>query len=95
MTQHKFKNICMDCVKLLRGNAPKDTGNLAYNGVRYEWENADTFVIYIDQEIAPYMPFTNEKWTSSRWKGKKNPNEGWFNNAVIEIKNYLEGILTK
>jgi len=25
-----------------------------------------------------YMPFTNEPWTSPKWKGAVNPNERWF-----------------
>jgi len=25
-----------------------------------------------------YMPYTTEEWIASRWKGRENPNEGWF-----------------
>lgn len=28
------------------------------------------------------MPYTNEIWISPRWKGKKNPNEGWWQGAI-------------
>ena len=28
------------------------------------------------------MPFTNEVWKSPKWNGKKNPNQGWWNNAM-------------
>ena len=35
------------------------------------------------------MPYTNEVWISPKWNGKKNPNEGWWNNAVEFIVNYI------
>lgn len=28
-----------------------------------------------------YMPYTEEKWISPRWRGRANPNEGWFKQA--------------
>ena len=53
------------------------TGNMAFNSLRYQQEG-DKFVIYMDESIAPYVPYTNEPWISPRWHGKKNPNEGWW-----------------
>lgn len=64
--------------------APKDTWNLCMNALKMA-ETTDGYVIYIDDAIAPYMPYTNEKWTSPRWGGKKNPNEGWFNKVAGEV----------
>lgn len=29
-----------------------------------------------------YMPYTNEKWISPRWKGAINPNEKWFEESL-------------
>ncbi|MBQ0099308.1 MAG: hypothetical protein KBS91_02035, partial [Firmicutes bacterium] len=49
--------------------------------IQYEFKG-DTCNIYINEDIAPYMPFTNEKWVAKRWNGKQNPNEQWFDNAV-------------
>ena len=71
-------------VKMLRAKAPKDTGNLRNNAIRYEYR-ADGAHIYVDESIAPYMPYTNEPWVSSRWKGAKNPNLYWFDFAVRDI----------
>lgn len=31
---------------------------------------------------APHMPYTEETWISPQWRGRKNPNEGWFKEAV-------------
>lgn len=64
--------------------APKDTKNLAVNALKME-ETPDGYVIYIDEDIAPYMPYTNEPWISPRWGGKQNPNEFWFDNVAEEI----------
>lgn len=85
MTAQEFENVCMYAVRELRRLAPKDTGNLAYNAIRYEWVDPDTFRIYVDPDIAPYMPYTTEPWISPRWNGKKNPNEGWFQRAADYI----------
>lgn len=60
------------------------TGNMAFNSLRYQ-EEGDSFVIYMDESIAPYVPYTNEPWISPRWHGKKNPNEGWWQRFVDEF----------
>lgn len=71
----------------------KTTDNLKYNSIREEKLDDSTFRIYVDEEIAPYMPYTNEKWISPRWKGAKNPNENWFDEAVEEIAKELAASL--
>lgn len=87
MTKQQFDRVCMELVRIIRERAPRDTGNLADNGVRYVWENEETFTIYIDDGnngIAPYMKYTNENWDLFRppLHGKKNPNEAWWQDAV-------------
>lgn len=62
----------------------KVTGNLKYNGIRIEKIN-NGYKIYIDENIAPYMPFTNEEWVSPKWKGAKNPNEKWFDKVALSM----------
>lgn len=94
MTEQEFDRLCMRLVRVVRDRAPKDTGNLAYNGIRYEWRDKETFVIYVDGEppnkgIAPYMPYTNEPWISKRWNGKPNPNQGWWQDAVQLCVDYI------
>jgi hypothetical protein len=85
MTTNEFKKLCSKVVDELRGFAPKDTGNLAYNAIRYEFTSENECKIYVDKDIAPYMPYTNEAWVSAYWQGKKNPNEHWWNNAVGNV----------
>lgn len=89
MTKSEFDKICMEAVRQVRKRAPYDTGNLSNNGVRYEWTDKETFVIYVDENIAPYMPYTNEPWLSPRWNGKKNPNEQWWQDATKIVAEYL------
>jgi hypothetical protein len=90
MNSQEFKTMCLDVVEELRRVAPRDTGNLALNAIRYEFPNADECRIYVDKAIAPYMPYTNEPWISPRWNGHKNPNEGWWNNATTLIAGILQ-----
>ena len=45
----------------------------------------DQVVAYAGNSQAYYMPYTNERWISPHWKGKKNPNENWFDEAIYDI----------
>lgn len=167
--KQKFEQVFLEAVKILRDDAPKDTGNLAYNAIKYKWVNDSEFVIYVDMYktqirtsmpkgksflkkmfvfvsksmktfgmgaysklfkisyrglrktfkelfgknkkneahknkpvkqakggrkkkpdgIAPYMPYTNEEWVSPKWNGAKNPNEGWWNDTIEFIVQYI------
>lgn len=42
---------------------------------------------YAGSEQAYYMPFTNERWISPRWKGKQNPNYHWWDEAIYDVGN--------
>lgn len=89
MTQAQFQRFCKDFYKSIHEYAPKDTRNLADNSIKVVWESDKVCKIYVDQRIAPYMPYTNEEWISPRWNGKKNPNEQWWNKIVIVTMNEL------
>ena len=95
MTKERFTLVCMQAVEALKSRAPVDTGNLKYNAIKYEWIDEDTFRIYVDgapelkNSIAPYMPYTNEPWVSPKWHGKKNPNEGWWQEAVEYVASVI------
>lgn len=62
----------------------RTTDNLKKNATKIEYQGNSTRV-YVDESVAPYMPYTNEKWISPRWKGAKNPNEGWFDEFAIKF----------
>lgn len=89
MKKQQFDRVCMELVRIIRERAPRDTGNLADNGVKFVWEDENTFTIYIDETQAPYMPYTNEPWISPKWNGKKNPNEAWWQDAIELCKKHL------
>lgn len=89
MTTDDFQKMCHDIALHFQMSAPKDTGNLAYNAIKYEFVNLNECHIYVDEAIAPYMPYTNEPWISPRWKGKKNPNEKWWQETVSEAIEYM------
>lgn len=86
MTKNEWSKLFKKAIQSLRGQVfvPYDTGNLKFNAIKGRWINDTTFQIYIDERVAPYMKFTNEKWE----KGK-NPNEKWFDKAVKYIANYI------
>ena len=102
-----FDKVFLSAVDKLREMAPKKTGNLRYNAIKYRWNSPTQFEIYVDvgdtqafvdgQKLqmgrAPYMPFTNEVWISPKWNGKKNPNENWWNNAIEFIIDYIAKVL--
>lgn len=82
----------------LKALSPEDTGNLRYNAIKGEWRDDKTFHIYVDEEIAPYMVYTNEPWKSLYWGGKKNPNEHWWNDSadlIIKMIAYEMGNVLK
>lgn len=76
---------------VLRRGAPKDTGNLAYNSIRISKTGRNSWVIYVDENIAPYMKYTNENWNNFRppLQGKKNPNEKWWDRSSKIFLNRL------
>lgn len=82
MTKLQFIQFANRVMSLIRKFAPKDTGNLAYNAIQMHYVNENKIIIEVNQSEAPYMVYTNEPWISDRWKGKKNPNEKWWEKAI-------------
>lgn len=89
MRDEDFKAACELAFEELQGLAPYDTGNLALHAIKIEFTSSRRCVIYVDEVVAPYMPYTTEPWQAERWKDKKNPNEGWFEAAVQLIAELL------
>lgn len=65
------------------------TGNMQLNATKIRFYRGFNCKLYIDDNIAPYVPYTNEKWVSPKWKGHKNPNEGWFDRAVKQVAEHI------
>lgn len=68
-------------------NAPKDTWNLARNGIWIVQESGN-YYICIGGERARYAVYTNEPWT----KGT-NPNEGWIERSIEEALPFIRAIM--
>ena len=95
MTNREVYRQIERAVKILRTEAPRAksrekllkhpnrpvTGNLKYNAIKLDYLGNGVYRLWVDESIAPYMPYTNEPWESPMWKGAKNPNEKWFENA--------------
>ena len=90
MSAEEFEKMCIGVVEEIKAISPIDTGNLRHNAIRFEMIDSKTFRIYVDEEIAPYMPFTNEPWLSPRWHGKQNPNELWWDEKAVNT--VIDGI---
>lgn len=67
------------------------TGNMRYKATKFEHITDTHFRAYVDGDIATYVPYTNEPWISPKWRGAKNPNEGWIPRAVMA---YAEALAT-
>lgn len=79
--ENKLKVAFQFAINYLKQKSPIDTGNLRYNAIKYRIED-NRFIIYVDEQIAPYMVYTNEKWINH--KGQ-NPNESWWNRTIEDI----------
>ena len=86
MKNEEFTIICSKVVEAIRSVAPYDTGKLSKDAIRYEFLDDNTCKIYVDENIASYMKYTNESWDNFRppLYGKQNPNERWWDNKAVE-----------
>ena len=91
MRDEDFKAACELAFEELQELAPYDTGNLALNAIRIEFTSSRQCVIYVDESIVPYMPYTTEPWQANRWK-HPNPNESWFEAAVQRVAEVLANL---
>ena len=80
MTQREFERTLQRAVEdahlLVQQVAPVRTGQLQ-RSIKLV-ATAEGYSIIVDTGEAPHMPYTEEKWLHERWKGRANPNEGWF-----------------
>lgn len=89
MTKQQIIQTCIEVIEGMRAeNVPRDTGNMAFNALRYE-VTADGIQIGVEGDIAPYAPYTEYPWVSRKWHGKKNPNEGWWERFREELARRL------
>lgn len=60
MTKGEFNAVFIEAVNRFRQLAPKKTGHLAFNAIKYRWVTDTHFQIYVDrnviENIAPVLP---------------------------------------
>jgi len=67
---------------------PYDKGFMYANGTRFSETNTMYSIMY-DGNAVPYIPYTEYKWISPKWNGKKNPNEAWIRNDTVNALDFL------
>lgn len=92
MTQAEFERILYQAVNdayyLLQGVAPVRTGELKRSIKLIATDKGYQFQI-----TAPHTVYTNEAWVHERWRGRKNPNEAWIQEATDLIFRLLRAKL--
>lgn len=86
MTRNEWEMLFIDAINSLRQQTfvPYDTGNLKFNAIKGIWISETQYRIYIDENVAPYVFFTQEPWEE-----RKNPNEGWVEKAHRYLADYI------
>lgn len=90
MTYNEFVNLCIDMLLIIKETCPIDTGNLRHNAIKFKFINSRKIEIWVNEDIAPYMVYTNEQWLSPKWEGQKNRNESWWQNAVYKCVEMIQ-----
>lgn len=93
ISESEQARIMYSAFNYLKSLVPKNTGNMRYNATKVDNLGNGKWRLYIDENIAPYVPYTNEPWISPKWNGKKNPNEGWFERATDLVARYISTLL--
>lgn len=62
-----------DAYYLVAGAAPYRSGELKKSIKLLATDTGYEIIV-----LAPHMVYTEEKWISPQWRGRANPNEGWF-----------------
>lgn len=96
MTADEVINIIFETVEEMRPffvpnpetRGKTSTGKMAFNALQVRvrtYQRKPAVEIFMDENIAPYVVYTNEPWISPKWRGKKNPNEGWWDKFLEEL----------
>lgn len=99
----KIRAACRAALASIKKAAPIDTGNLRQSiKIIYGRGEIRIYVSGSDGDprkkadgMAPYMKYTNEPWGNFAppLRGKKNPNEGWFDRSVHDAASKMASML--
>ena len=61
MDKKAFERLFVEAINSLRQQTfvPYDTGNLKFNAIKGRWTGENRFTIYVDEQVAPYVYYTN------------------------------------
>lgn len=103
ISEARQAQIMYGALNYLRSLTPIKTGNLRHNATNIESLGEGKWRLYIDENIAPYMKYTEEPWEQKtikmgnfkkggiieRMRTWKNPNQGWFQRASDRVAMYI------
>ncbi len=100
MTDADFTRVCTAMKQDISDRTPYRTGNLANNATLIRSTGLNEMRIYVDENIAPYFRFVNERpsyYVNSRYRGTKllkyNRNYMYFEAAFVKaIQNLASNI---
>lgn len=89
MTQEQFELRLLRAMEralaLTKAASPVRTGQLRDSIKLLAVDNGYQIIV-----TAPHFGYTEGKWTHPRWRGRDNPNEAWFTNAIDLIVRILK-----
>lgn len=92
MFSDRLRLACYYLMMQLKIFAPFDTGSLI-DSIQIREITPYQYEVLIGGEFVSYAPATNEAWTSPRWKGKSNPNQGWIENCIEQSLPVMKKIM--
>ena len=99
MTDNEFTLVCTAMRQDIADRTPYRTGNLANNATKVESTGYNEMKIYVDERIAPYFPFVNNRasyYVKNPFGGKMlkaNRNYLYFEYAFVKaIQNLAQRI---
>lgn len=103
ISESEQARIMYSALAYLKSLVPYDTHNMQDNATKVENLGNGKWRLYIDENIAPYMKFTEEPWEQKmikmgnfkkgevieRMRTWKNPNQGWFEKASDRVAMFI------
>lgn len=89
MTDAQFTAICLSMKQDIQKKTPVDTGNLKLKATKGESIGSGKFKIYVDQKIAPYFRYVNNKGWSKHYRYFETA----FEEALIKMAERVGGTI--
>ena len=88
--EKKIEMALANCVLITKANMPYKTGGLERSVTLKRITNgAEIYTTATTKNGNLLLPYTNGVWTHPRWKGRRNPHEGWWDKRAEQIGQYM------